>query len=128
MMDTLLQAEQLRADCLIRRDLEALRDMLCDDLFYIHATGIRHNKSQLLSFLENGPQFLTVGVTDPVSCLSGEYGVVTGGLQMSILRRGEAMPSLVSSWMSQIWIRSAESTCGWRLKVFQSTRQVLQDA
>lgn len=128
MKSALLGAERCRADGLIRHDLQALRDLLCDDLFYVHATGIRHNKSEFLHFLENGPRFLAVDAVDVDAFLFGDAGVVTGRLHMSLLRRGETVPVQVSSWMSQTWIRAADSACGWRLRVFQSTRLVLDGA
>lgn len=36
-------------------DLIALRELLHDDLIYIHAMGVRHDRAQRLTFVATGP-------------------------------------------------------------------------
>ena len=49
----------------------------------------------------------------------GAGAVVTGRLALRF-QRGDAPPQQASSWVTAVWLREGE---GWRLAVFQSTRE-----
>ena len=42
----------------VARDAQALAALLHDELCYIHATGVRHDRAQLLQSVLSGPRFL----------------------------------------------------------------------
>ena len=105
------------------RDIERLRPLMADDLVYVHATGVRHGKMQLLDFVQQGPRFLQVDVIAPQVTLIGDCALLTGELQLQIQRSPDAPPVLARSWVSQVWVKGAAGKGSWQLRLFQSTRK-----
>lgn len=119
-VDAVLSAERSRAESLVRRDVQALMRSLHDDLVYIHATGVRHDRAGFAGFIETGPRFLAVELVAPsVELLTDGMALLTGELQMRLLRSADAEPVAARSWASAVWLRGPE---GWKLRLFQSTR------
>lgn len=113
-----LAAEQARAAALVARDASALGALLDADLVYVHATGVRHDRRQLLQFVEQGPRFLAVALEQPSVSVFGEVALVVGELRLTLQR--EAAATEARSWASEVWARAADGR--WRLRLFQSTR------
>jgi hypothetical protein len=117
-----LQAERARAAALVARDAAALAALLHPDLRYVHATGIRHDRDgylQTLQTLQTGPRFLEVVLTPEQMFDLAEGAALSGRLFMRLQREGEAVIE-ARSWVTALWLRSAG---GWRLRLFQSTRE-----
>lgn len=81
--DSVRAAERARAAAVVARDCEALSGWLHDDLVYVHATGLCHDRNDLLKFVAEGPRFLdvelhphTVEVHDRVAIVVGELSLV----------------------------------------------------
>ncbi len=121
-VSALQRCEQRRSAAVVARDLLTLSEVLHDRLVYVHATGSRNNKSQLMDFIASGPRFLSVALEAPEITLLGDAALVVGELCLTIQRDGEAQPVLARSWASALWQRDAAMAGGWRLRHFQSTR------
>ena len=114
-----LQAERARAEALVARDAAALAALLHPDLCYVHATGIRHDRDGTLQTLQTGPRFLEVVLTPEQVLDLPEGAALSGRLFMRLQREGEAVVE-AHSWVSALWLRGAD---GWRLRLFQSTKE-----
>jgi hypothetical protein len=117
-MHPALQAERARAAALVARDAAALAALLHPDLRYVHATGIRHDRDDYLRTLQTGPRFLEVTLTPEQIVELAEGAALCGRLFMRLQREGEMIEA--RSWVTALWLRSA---AGWRLRLFQSTRE-----
>ena len=120
LIDAVLAAEDARARALVARDAPALERLLHERLVYIHATGAKHDRAQLLQFLREGPQFVSVHLQAPqVQRLAEGVALVTGLLRMRLRREAGVAPVEVASLASQVWLRVDDA---WRLVLFQSTK------
>jgi hypothetical protein len=113
-----LKAERARAAALVARDAAALATLLHPDLRYVHATGIRHDRDGYLQTLQTGPRFLEVVLTPEQILDLPEGAALSGRLFMRLQREGEVIEA--RSWVTALWLRSAG---GWRLRLFQSTKE-----
>lgn len=114
-----LQAERERAAALVARDLPRLQALLHADLRYTHAPGTTHDLAGYLGYVADGPRFDEVTLVPDRVLDLGAGAVVTGRLALRF-QRGDAPPQQASSWVTAVWLREGE---GWRLAVFQSTRE-----
>jgi len=119
--EVVLAAERARGAALVTRDIETLGHCLHEDLVYVHATGVRHDRQQLLHFAGNGPRFVAVELREPSVDCCGEIALVIGELRMTLQRPGEAVLTEFRSWVSEVWRRGADTR--WQLRLFQSTRR-----
>lgn len=113
-----LAAERARGAAFVARDAQALDAMLHEDLVYIHATGVRHDRHALLEFVANGPRFLRVELQPSCIDLQGDVAIVSGALVLALRRAADGPVIDAHSWASALWLRDAQ---GWRLRLFQST-------
>lgn len=121
-MKAVLDAERARAEAVIAGDLDRLPALLADDLVYVHATGLRHDKAQWLDYLRSGPRFLAIDlVAQNVSAL-GDGALVVGELRLRLQRSPGSPPVDAHSWVSQVWVRQGAQGA-WRLRLLQSTRK-----
>jgi hypothetical protein len=116
-----LQAERARAAALVARDAAALAALLHPDLRYVHATGIRHDRDGYLQTLQTGPRFLEVVLTPEQILDLAEGAALSGRLFMRLQREGEVIEA--RSWVTALWLRGENGAGGWRLRLFQSTRE-----
>lgn len=107
-----------RAAALLARDWASLESLLAKDLCYVHATGVRHNKSEYLDFVKGNIVWDAIHLQDPVVSVTGDVTVVTGRLNQSLSRGDAATPIEATSWVTEVW----RKTDSWRLAAFQSTR------
>ena len=113
------QVSEARRRALIDRDLHTLAKLLSDNLRYVHATGVAHDRDGYLRFVQGAFQFLDVQLTEPCIKVIGEVAIVTGRLAQQVIRLGESTPVMLSSWAIEVW----EYQNGiWLLSNFQSTR------
>ena len=122
MIDAVLAAERTRAAALVARDVEALAACLHPELVYVHATGTRHDRDQLLHFAMHGQRFLAVTLGEPQIVCRGDAAIVVGTLELLLQRPGESAPTTARSWASAVWWRDPGNDARWRLRLFQSTR------
>lgn len=118
--DAVRAAERARAAAVVARDLVALQACLHDDLVYVHATGHRHGKDELLRYVHQGPEFLAVDFQAGPMAEYGAAVLMHGQLHLRLRRPGEAGVVDLQSWASAMWLRDARGH--WQLRLFQSTR------
>ena len=109
-------AARLRA--LVDGDIERLSALVADELRYVHATGVAHNRVAYLQFVRHKIKFLDMHLESQVVKEYGEFAVITGLLVQRVVRVGESEAVTLSSWAIEVWKRRD----GWRLIDFQSTR------
>jgi ketosteroid isomerase-like protein len=119
-LEAVLAAERARAAALVARDIEMLNGCPHEDLVYVHATGVRHDRAQLLHFVGHGPRFVAVELRETSVDGRGDIALVFGELHMTLQRPGDAAVTEVRSWASEAWCRGADRR--WQLRLFQSTR------
>jgi ketosteroid isomerase-like protein len=119
---SVLAVERARAAAVVARDIDTLAGLLHERLTYIHATGVRHDRAQLLEFMRVGPRFLSVELLQPQVLVHGDCAIVTGELCLCLQHEPQAQPIEARSWASQVWLRDKPTTARWRLALFQSTR------
>jgi hypothetical protein len=95
--------------------------LLHPDLRYVHATGIQHDRDGYLQTLPTGPRFLEVVLTPEQILDLAEGAALSGRLFMRLQRGDEVIEA--RSWVTALWLRSADVADGWRLRLFQSTRE-----
>lgn len=107
-----------RMKALMDGDIERLSMLLSDELRYVHATGVSHDRAGYLQFFRERLKFLDVRLESRVVKEFGAIAIVTGLLNQCVVRAGESAPVTLSSWAIEVW----KHTDGWRLVDFQSTR------
>lgn len=107
-----------RLQALTDGDVAGLSALLADDLRYVHATGVAHDRAGYLEFVREKLRFLDVRLESREIKQSAEIAVITGLLVQRLVRSGESEPVTLSSWAIEVWKRQD----GWRLIDFQSTR------
>jgi ketosteroid isomerase-like protein len=115
-----LAAERSRCAAFVARDAQALAATLHDDVVYVHATGVCHDRDGLLAFVTAGPRFLRVELLPSCVELRGDVAIVTGTLALTLQRAADGPAINACSWASAVWLRDAQ---GWRLRLFQSTKK-----
>jgi hypothetical protein len=120
----ILAAEQARAAAMTARDPAALERWLDERLVYVHATGVRHDRRQLLEFVATGPRFLEVDFRMDAVAEWPDGVIVSGELRLRLVRAAESVPIEARSWASAVWLRGRDELVPWRLRMFQSTRQI----
>lgn len=107
-----------RLQALTDGDFVRLSGLLAEDLRYVHATGVAHDRDAYLEFVRERLRFLEVRLESQKIRAFPELAVITGLLVQRILRAGESEPVTLSSWAIEVWRHQD----GWRLVDFQSTR------
>ena len=69
--------------------------------------------------MQTGPRFLEVVLTPEQTLDLAEGAALSGRLFMRLQREGEAVIE-ARSWVTALWLRGTD---GWRLRLFQSTRE-----
>jgi len=113
--DEVLAAENRRAAAWIAGDTAALSACLDDELVYVHATGVQHDREQLLHYLSTGPRFQEMGMQPRSIRIDGEVALVSGELHMRV-ERASGVQLESRSLVTAEWVRRRD---GWRLACFR---------
>jgi len=109
------QAERIRA--MVDADLDALGDLLSDDLVYHHTTGRVDTKAALIASLgPGGIDYQRIEPQDPTVRLYGNTAVVTGHAALKVIAAGQMHD--LSILFTEVYVLSDR----WRLVSWQSTR------
>jgi len=72
-----LQADQARVKALIENDLDALEQLLADDLTYVHSNGMLDTKESYIGGLRSGnSRYLSMDMSDVVVRPLGETALI----------------------------------------------------
>ena len=109
---------QQRLIYLCEKDFSSLSDLLDEDLKYVHATGIIHNKEEYLRFIQQRINITAARIENFTCIQSSESCILLGTLIQTFQRAGESHSIEAHSSISEIWLNRN----GWKLYSFQSTR------
>jgi ketosteroid isomerase-like protein len=116
--EEVLAMECRRAAALVAGDVDALEGCLDGALVYVHATGVRHDRAQLLDYVRGQPRFQEVRLEADQVRVHSDVALVAGRLHLC-LQRADGEVVRAESLVTQAWVRSGVA---WRLASFQSTR------
>jgi nitrate reductase assembly molybdenum cofactor insertion protein NarJ len=115
----LLELERQRGAALVKRDHAALEALFSDELVHIHTTGSQMNKSELLHYVMQVLQFLSVTRSDLKVQLYGHVAVMTGKMRNSMQRADKPEVVTADALVTQVWVQTAS---GWRQSNFHACR------
>lgn len=116
---TLIDLERQRGEALVKRDRAALEALFHDDLIHIHSTGNQMNKAQLLHYVMQVLQFLSVTRGELKVQLLGDAAVMTGSMRNSMQRIDKPDVVTADALVTQVWVKG---TNGWQLSHFHACR------
>jgi ketosteroid isomerase-like protein len=119
-ISALLGLEGRRGAALVQRDHAALSALFSDDLVHMHSTGERMNKTELLHYVMEVLQFLSVTRADLEVRVRGDVAVMTGKM-LTTMERSDRPGVVVTadSMVTQVWARARD---GWRQCNFHACR------
>ncbi|NKJ44822.1 MULTISPECIES: nuclear transport factor 2 family protein [unclassified Novosphingobium] len=114
-------AEARRCAALAADDIDALADLMADDLVHVHTTGSVHTKAQLLDHAGRILRFFEVRRGElNVRVLADDVVVVTGPMTNVVGRRDVDETIEVQAFVTQVW---ALRDGAWRTVSFHAVRQ-----
>lgn len=115
----ILSREHALYRAMIDRDFATLRDLLSDDLTYMHSTGVAESKAQYLAGVADGLyEYERIESHDVRIHVRPETAVMTGLVVMSVSATGEPKRTL-RLLFTLVWTKEAGR---WRLLLRQATR------
>jgi len=118
--EALRAVEERRLQALFDGDLETLDELFDETLVHIHAPGLVHSKTQLLEHVATRRPYLGTKRGDLAIRMIGDIAVMTGGLE-NRLRTKEGGERTLGGVATQVLVRAADATYGWRFLLFQLT-------
>lgn len=116
-VSNVLAALQRRRAAMLDGDVDALAQLLDDQLVYTHSTGVRDDKTTLLDKVHRGTlRYLTLDLVPDQVRVHGQAAVVAGHLTATVLVDGDRRS--LSTRTLEVLLLGAE---GCRLVAFQST-------
>jgi Domain of unknown function (DUF4440) len=115
----LMQLEQRRGVALVNRDAAQLDALFSDDLVHIHSTGLRMSKPELMHYVMQTLQFLSVQRSDLKLRVYGNCAVMTGRMFNTMRRFDKTETVSADAWVTQVWVSTSK---GWQQVSFQATR------
>jgi ketosteroid isomerase-like protein len=112
--------EAARRDALVASDLDALAELMTDDLVHVHTTGNVHDKAQLLNHAGRFLEFLEVE-RGPLTIrrIAPDAAIMTGPMTNTVRRRGTDERVTVRAFVTQVWVRVADA---WKIASFHAVR------
>lgn len=113
-----LDAEQRRFEAMTRTDTVALRDMLADDLLYVHSNALTENKKEHISAISSGRMKYEKMTREQVRVRRhGKTAITNGIVKASGLLKGTAFE--VRLLYTAVYLKRHGK---WLLERWQSTR------
>jgi hypothetical protein len=116
---TLRALEEQRGAALVARDRAQLDALFTPDLIHIHSTGIQMNKPQLLEYVLNELEFLSVSRSDLTISVHGEVAIMSGRMRNTMRRVDKPEPITADSLVTQVWVNQGGR---WRQSHFHACR------
>ena len=86
----IIKLDAQRMQAMIGADVEALKNILADDMTYVHTTTALDTKQSLIDALSSGALDYQSMVTDDVKVrVYGETAIVTGAAKIRVTSRGQ---------------------------------------
>jgi Domain of unknown function (DUF4440) len=115
----LTQLEARRGAALVNRDAAQLDALFSDELVHIHSTGNQMNKAELMHYVMQTLQFLSVQRSDLKVRVYGNCAVMTGRMFNTMRRFDKTETVSADAWVTQVWVSTSK---GWQQVSFQATR------
>lgn len=110
--------EESRRQALLAGDVQALHNLLADELSYVHSSGGRDDKASYLAKMASGKlKYLELQFSHQSAQVLGPVAVVTGRMAAQVTIDGQA--KTVASQFLTVWARDASGQ--WRLHAHQGT-------
>lgn len=113
--DEIIRLEKDRCAALTSGDVEALSDLMADDLVHIHGNGAIDDKAGYLEGVETKYVFHRVERGDLNTRVYADVVVVIGALDQTVSVRGTDKLNAIKAITTQTWVRSGaswkQSTC-----------------
>ena len=113
--DEILALEKRRCTALTSGDVEALGELMADDLVHIHGNGAMDDKAGYLNGVETKYVFHRVERGDLNVRMYGDIAVVIGPLDQTVSVRGIDKLNQIKAIATQTWVRTSagwkQSTC-----------------
>ena len=112
-------AEQSLYRAMIAQDFTALRDLLADDVVYIHSTAVAESKNAYLDGVRNGLyDYTAIDSRDVTLRTHGDVAIQTGTMLMVVGARDEPKAP-ITLLFTLVWKREPQR---WRLWQRHATR------
>ena len=116
--DVVKAAELKRFEAAQKSDLDALGQLLADDLTYTHSTGVLETKAVFLDSLKSGKlQFKKIEPADLQVRVYATNAVINGTAKISVVSEGQ--PKDVHIRFTDVWVSHAGR---WQMVAWQSTK------
>lgn len=114
----IIDSEQRRFDAMVRKDTLALRDLLADDLVYIHSNTLTENKKEHLSNIATGRLIYEKMTREQVKVRRyGKMALTNGFVQVKGILKEKAFEMRLA--YTAVYRKKGGT---WRLVNWQSTR------
>lgn len=116
--ESVLAFERARFEATRTSDVGKLRDMLADDLTWVHSSGKRQNKAQYIHDLETSKtSYKSITVEEASARLFGPVAVTTGRARYDAVSNGQ--PMLIRAYHTAVYQFQAGR---WQVVAWQATR------
>lgn len=109
--------EYARLAALSAHDVDAVAELMAEDLVHIHATGLIEDKAMFIAHLRKQPRRTERRSLD--IRVYGEVAILTGEVVNTLTRPGQAVPEDVPMAVTQVARKQAQ---GWRFVSFHACR------
>ena len=117
--EQLLAREAERGKALVERDRALLESLFTPDLVHIHSTGTQMNRSELIDYVMNVLEFLSITRSDLAIKLYGDVAIMTGRMRNTMRRSDKPEPITADALVTQVWLREQGT---WRQSHFHACR------
>jgi nitrate reductase assembly molybdenum cofactor insertion protein NarJ len=118
-IEQLIALEERRGAALVERNRTQLEALFSSDLVHIHSTGIQMNKSELIDYVMNVLEFLTVTRSELVVKVHGDVAIMTGRMRNTMRRADKPETVTADALVTQVWLFAHGS---WRQSHFHACR------
>lgn len=109
--DEIIALEKRRCAALTAGNIEAVRELMADDLVHIHGNGAMDDKAGYLKGVETKYVFHCIERGDLNIRVYGDVAVVVGPLEQTVSVRGVDKLNQIKAIATQTWVRSGT---GWK--------------
>ncbi|MGE0419045.1 MAG: nuclear transport factor 2 family protein [Acetobacteraceae bacterium] len=116
--DMIIERDRQRMEAMGKKDVAALRNMICKGLIYTHSSARMDTKDTLLGAMESGATvYNSVVPSNVVAQDLGDVVVLTGEAAIAVTSNGK--PNSFRVRFTDVWQNQSGT---WRMVTWQSTR------